>query len=96
MSSIACNAVSQAKGVFSRIVNGQDNFRDELSQALALKLNFKTTQQANEKALLNVLKSKGKATDLKQTLQARSALYGEMLDPSLFTSNTDLSSKTKN
>ena len=82
MSSIACNAESQAKGVFSRIANGQDNFREELSQALALKLNFKTTQQANEKALLNLLKSKGKATDLKQMLQARSALYGEMLDPS--------------
>ena len=82
MSAIACNAESQAKGVFSRIANGQDNFRDELSQALALKLNFKTTQQANEKALLSLLKSKGKATDLKQTLQARSALYGEMLDPS--------------
>ena len=82
MSSIACNAESQAKGVFSRVAEGQNNFQDEITQALALKLNFKTTQQANEKALLSVLQSKGKAADLKQTLQARAALYGELLDPS--------------
>ena len=61
---------------------GEDNFRDELTQALALKLNFKTTQQANEKALANLINKKGTATDLKQMLQARAALYGQLLDPS--------------
>ena len=61
---------------------GLDNFKDQLSQALALQLNFKTTQQANEKALRSLLKSQGLATDLKQALQARAAVYGELLDTS--------------
>ena len=82
MSSIACNAESQAKGVFSNISGGDNNFREELTQALALKLNFKTTQHANEKALLRLLKSKGSAENLKQAVQARGAIYGELLDPS--------------
>ena len=79
MSSIACNAEFLAKGTFSNVAN---NFKDQLSQALALQLNFKTTQQANEKALRSLLKSQGLATDLKQALQARAAVYGGLLDTS--------------
>ena len=83
MSSIACNAEFLAKGTFSNVAKGgEDNFKDQLSQALALQLNFKTTQQANEKALRSLLKSQGLATDLKQALQARAAVYGELLDTS--------------
>ena len=83
MSSIACNAEFHAKGMFSHLVKGgEDNFRDQLSQALALKLNFKTTQQANEKALRSLIKSNGSASELKQSLQARAAIYGAMLEPS--------------
>ena len=86
MSSIACNAEFLAKGTFSNMVKGggggTDNFNDQLSQALALQLNFKTTQQANEKALRSLLKSQGLATDLKQALQARAAVYGDLLDSS--------------
>ena len=83
MRAIACNAETQAKGVFARVLGGEeDNFRDEITQALALKLHFKTTQQANEKALANLIKQKDTATDLKQMLQARAALYGQLLDPS--------------
>ena len=95
MSSIACNAESQAKGIFSKIAKGgeDDSFRDYLTQALALKLDFKTTQQANEKALRSLIKSSGLATDLKQALQARAAIYGGMLDPSWFNRGFDLGAK---
>ena len=83
MSSIACNAESKAQGIFSGVSgNAIDNFRDEITQALALKLNFKTTRQANEKALRSMVQSKCSATDLRQTLQGRAALYGDLLDTS--------------
>ena len=94
MSSIACNAETRAQGVFSNISRGEDNFKDHLTQALALKLNFKTTQHANEKALQKLVKAKGSADSLKQAVQARAAIYGESLDASWFTKNFDLSKKT--
>ena len=95
MSSIACNAETQSQGVFSNISGGDDKFREQLTQALALKINFKTTQHANEKALLQIIKSKGSAHELKQALQARAAVYGDLLDTAWFTKNSDLSKKTK-
>ena len=81
MSAIACNAEAGAKGVFDLVSQGNDSFREQVSQALALKLNLKTNQQANEKVLLNLLKSKGQKVGLKQMLQARAAVYGTLLDP---------------
>ena len=54
MSAIAGNAEVGAQGKFNLVSGGNDNFNDYVSQALALKLNLKTTQQANEKALLNI------------------------------------------
>ena len=82
MSTIACNAGAEAKGIFSNLSGGCENFRDQLTSALALKLNFQTSQQANEKALHDLFKTKGPSPDLKQTLQARAAIYGSLLDPS--------------
>ena len=81
MSSIACNAEAGAKGVFNLVSQGNDSFKEHVSQALALKLNLKTTQQANEKVLLSLLKSDGQKGGLKQMLQARAAVYGNFLDP---------------
>ena len=66
-----------------------------MTQALALQLNFKTTQQANEKALGDLFKPKSISPGLRQTLQARAAIYGDLLDPSWFVRNSDLSSKLK-
>ena len=79
MSSIACNAESEARGVFDLAAKGKDCFTEQL--ALALKLNLKTRQQANEKVLLSLVKSGGKNAGLKQVLQARAAVYGSLLDP---------------
>ena len=76
MSSIACNAESEARGVFELASQGTDSFNEQIGQALALKLNLKTSQQANEKVLLSVVKSGGKKAGLKQILQARAAVYG--------------------
>ena len=76
-------------------LGGEDNFKEQFTQALALKLNFKTSQQANEKALRQLLDKKGSAYGVKQALQARAAIYDNMLDPSWFVKNFDLSAKTK-
>ena len=60
MSSIACNPESQAEGTGSNPLGGaHDMFYDHVTQALALQLNLKTTQQANEKALSTLTKAKG-------------------------------------
>ena len=75
MSAIANNAEAGAKGVFNLVSGGDDTFKETVTQALALKLNLKTNQQANERALLNLLKSKGSTVNLKQTLQSRTAIY---------------------
>ena len=84
MSAIACNAGAGAKGVFNLVSRGEDSFKEQVTQALALKLNLKTNQQANERSLLNLLKSKGSDGNLQQTLQAWAAVYGHQLDPSWF------------
>ena len=81
MSSIACNAESDARGVFDLASQGKDSFKEQIGQALALKLNLKTSQQANEKVLLSLVQSGGKNAGLKQMLQARAAVYGSLLDP---------------
>ena len=95
LSTIACNAEARAQGVFSKIFSGVgDNFRDVINHALTLKLDLK--QQANEKSFATLINSKGSATDLRQALQARAALYGNALSPSWFVQNFDLSAKAQN
>ena len=79
--------------IFSNLSRGGEPFKDAFAQALALKLNLTTTQRANEKALKDITKSSGATADLKQALQARAALYGELLEPSYFAKNSDLSLK---
>ena len=81
MTSIVGNAESKARGVFDVASEGKDSFNEHLGQALALKLNIKTSQQANEKVLLSLLKPGGENAGLKQTLQALAAVYGALLDP---------------
>ena len=82
MSAIACHAEVGAQGRFNLVSGGNETFKEYVSQALELKLNLKTTQQANEKALLDIKKSRGSSAGLKQALQARAAIYGDLLDPS--------------
>ena len=82
MSAIACNAGDNTKGTFLNLSQGGEHFNDERAQALALKLNLTTTQRANEKALTDLTKSSSSSAGLKQVLQARAALYGDLLEPS--------------
>ena len=82
MSAIACNAGENTKGIFSNLCIWGEPFEDEIAQALALKLNLTTAQRANEKALTDLTKSNGASAGLKQAVQARAALYGELLEPS--------------
>ena len=82
MSSIACNPTDGAKGRVPSFASSKDTFSEQVSQALAIKLNLKTTQHANEKALVMLLQADSYCGELKQTLQARAAVYGTQLDPS--------------
>ena len=70
------------KALFLICLGGGETFKDEITHALALQLNLTTTQRANEKALAELAKTSGKTAGLKEAIQARAALYGELLDPS--------------
>ena len=97
MNLIASNAEANTTGVFSSVIDGRaDQSRhDNLTWAIAQKLDIGSAQMANEQALLNITKSKGSTADLKQALKARAAIYGATLDPSHFRKGTDLSAKAK-
>ena len=81
MSAVACNAGENTTGTFSILSAWGEPIKDEFTKALALKLNLTTAQRANEKALTDLTKSSGGSAGLKQALQARAALYGELLEP---------------
>ena len=74
---------------------GGESFKYEFAQAPALKINFMTSQGANEKALKDLTKANSSATGLKQALQAWAVLYGELLETSWFVKNFDLSARAK-
>ena len=95
MSKVAQNGCTGAEGKGNSPSLGSDNFKDYLTQALALKLNIKTSQQANEKSLHSIINAKRSSADLKQAVQARAAVYGPLLNASWFAKNYNLSSKTK-
>ena len=59
----------------------ESKFHEQVSHALALKLNLSTHQDAIEKALGGLRKSGGKKCNLKQTLQARAAIYDSGISP---------------
>ena len=82
MSAIACNAEVDAQGRLNLVPGENDTFKEYDSHALALKLNLKTTQQANGMAILDIKRSRGSSAGLKQALQARASIYGDLLDPS--------------
>ena len=81
LSSIAQNPDRGAAGKVSQN-NLDDEFQSEVSQALALKLDLKTRQHANDKMLNKLIRSGGKCSSLKQAVQARAAIYGEVGEPS--------------
>ena len=97
MNLIASNAEANTSGIFSSVIDGRANQsrHDNLTWAIAKKLDIGSAQMANEQALLNITKSKGSTADLKQALKARAAIYGSTLDPSHFRKGTDLSAKAK-
>ena len=81
MSVIACNPTEGAKGQVDSKFKYSDTFSEQVSQALAIQLNLKTNQQANERALVQLVQSKARSAELKQALQARAAVYENLLDP---------------
>ena len=81
MSAISVNPETAASGVGSENSITDNNFRQEVPQALAIKLNLKTHQHANEKVLRSIVATGGRCRTLKQAVQARAAVYDESVDP---------------
>ena len=59
-----------------------EQLHNDLSQAVALKLNLKTHQHANEKMLQMLMGTGGQRAVLKQAVQARADVYEQVADPS--------------
>ena len=98
MSAISANPEMADSGNGFGISDTDNKFRQEVSQALAIKLNLKTQQHANEKILRNIVATVGKCGTLKQAVQARAAVYDECdesVDPTWFKKGTDISKKAK-
>ena len=74
MSSIAKDPNSGSTGSSGQFDSLKNNFHEEVQQALAIKLNFKTRQHANERVLRGLLKSGGRCGTLKQARQARAGV----------------------
>ena len=95
MSSIAKDPNSGSTGNSGQFVTLNNNFHEEVQQALAIKLNLKTRQHANERVLRGLLKSGGRCGTLKQAVQARAAVYDEVMDPSFFRKGKNIAAKAK-
>ena len=83
MSSFASRPGADLSGRGFLSIFPDDSFNTEVSQALALQLNLKTQQHANEKVLREIVKSGGLCRTLKQAVQARTAVYDETANPSV-------------
>ena len=66
---------------------------EQLQMALSVQLGFSGPQQVKERALHNVMTSATARVDIKQILQSRAELYGDILDPNLFRQGADLGGK---
>ena len=65
LGSIANNAEAGVRGMFNAVIDGgsEKALNDNLTWAIAHKLNIGSTQHSNEKALLTLLKEKGTVTN---------------------------------
>ena len=86
----------QLSGTVPQYNSTDENFKNQVSQALALKLNLKTQQHANEKMFRSLSGSGGRCLTLKQALEARAAVYDEAADPSWFVKGCDIGAKARN
>ena len=82
MSAISLNSEAAASGIGTELNHTDNKFRQAVTQALAIKMNLKTHQHANEKVLRNIVATGGRCGTLKQAVQARAAVYNEAVDPS--------------
>ena len=82
MSAISLNSEAAASGIGTDLNHTDNKFRQAVTQALAIKMNLKTHQHANEKVLRNIVATGGRCGTLKQAVQARAAVYNEAVDPS--------------
>ena len=68
---------------------------EQISTALALKMNLSTFQHANERALGTLQKNGAARCSLRQTLQARASVYDSHVNPPYFEKAVDISGKAK-
>ena len=95
MRMVAQNPRERVTGTSSGFDVTDNDFKTQISQALALKLNLKTQQHANERMFRRMVASGGDCSSLKQAVQARASVYGEISDASWFTRSFDIGGKAQ-
>ena len=81
MTQITGNPSSASQGRVSRSIELNDQLNKQIQMALAVNLGLNGPQAVKERALHNVLTSKSARGDVKQILQSRAEIYGDILDP---------------
>ena len=81
MTQITGNPSSVSQGRVSRSIELNDQLNKQIQMALAVNLGLNGPQAVKERALHNVLTSESARGDVKQILQYRAEIYGDILDP---------------
>ena len=95
MSQISCDPSAASQGSVLNANNLNEKLFNQIQLALAVKMGLSGPQQVREQALHNVLISKSARGDMKQILQSRAEIYGEVLNANWFKPKVDLGGKTK-
>ena len=82
MSRIAADPSASSQGSLLNSNNLGEKLFSQIQLALAVKMGLNGPQEVRERALKNVLTSKSARGDMKQILQSRAEIYGDLLDPS--------------
>ena len=81
MSRIAGDPSASSQGSLFNANNLGEKLFNQIQLALAVKMGLNGPQEVRERALKNVLTSKSARGDMKQILQSRAEIYGDLLDP---------------
>ena len=95
MRMVVRNPEEKATGIGSGGHIPDNDFKTQISQALALKLNLKTQQHANERMFRRMVVTGGSCSSLKQAIQARAAVYSQDSDASWYVKNYDIGGRAR-
>ena len=95
MSALERNPCDESTRKVSGRSDFESKFNEQLSHALALKLNLSTHQHANERAIGAMRRNGANRCSLKQTVQERAAIYDSQVKTRWFEKSEDVSRKAK-